>query len=327
LDVSFLNRFDFSFSYAATESTEQFWNKDKSASEGGYTSQWVNLDASLDATVYEATLGWNVMKTNDITWGMNVVFSSLSQVVSRFDNVPILYGPADAFILQEGEKFGTIYGEKFARSVSELSTAQQAADNYVINSEGFVVRSSEIGTVDEKAVKVEDEDGNTQFVIGDVTPDFNLAVNTTFNWKGLQAYVLVDWKQGGDVYNNTNQWILRELRGGVVDQAGVPANQQKPVGYYSNFYNVNATTDYFVEDGSYVKLREVALSYSLPKSILGNVFRQVKVGIIGRNLFTLTKYTGYDPEVAARSGSQYFGFDGFGYPNFTTLSGSLELKF
>ena len=326
-DISFLNRFDFAFSYAATESTEQFWNKDKSSAEGGYTSQWINLDASLDATVWEGTLGLNIMKTNDITWNGGIIFTSVSQTVSRFDNTPILFGPEDAFILQEGEKFGTIYGEKFARSVNDLSTSQQAADSYVLNSEGFVVRASEIGTVDEKAIKVQNEDGTTQFVIGDIVPDFKMGFNTTFNWKGLQAFILVDWKQGGDVYNNTSQWILRELRGGIVDQSGVAANQQKPVGYYSTFYNVNAPTAYFVEDGSYVKLREASISYSLPKSILGNVFKEVKVGLIGRNLLTFTKYTGYDPEVATSSGSQYFGFDGYGYPNFTTVSGSIEFKF
>ena len=326
-DVSFLNRFDFSFSYASTKSTEQFWDQSKSPAEGGYESQWVNLDASLDATVFEATLGANIINTNNIRWNAGVVFSKINQVISRFDNVPIQTGPSNAFYLREGEVFGTIYGEKFARSIDELSSAQKAADNYVLNSEGFVVRASEIGTVDEKPIKVEDEDGNTQFVIGNINPDFNLALNTTFNWKGLQVYALVDWKQGGDVYNNTNQWILRELRGGIVDQSDVPVSQRKPVGYYATLYNVNATTDYFVEDGGYVKLREVSVSYSLPKSILGNVFKEIKVGFVGRNLFTLTKYTGYDPEVATESGSQYYGFDGFGYPNFTTLSGSLELKF
>jgi hypothetical protein len=256
-----------------------------------------------------------------------LIFSKISQTVTRFDNVPIQVGPNSAFYLREGEKFGTMYGEKFARSIDDLSTAQQAADSYVLNSEGYVVLSSEIGTIDEKAIKVEDEEGNTQFIIGDVTPDFNLAINTTFNWKGIRVYALVDWKQGGDVYNQTSQWVLRELRGGIVDQSSVSANEKKPVGYYSQFYNVNATTDYFVEDGGYVKLREVAVSYSLPKSILGNVFKEVTVGFIGRNIFTFTKYTGYDPEVGTSSGSQNYGFDGFGYPNFSTYSGSLTLKF
>ncbi len=333
IDVNFLSRFNFQFTYATTKGTEQFWKKNLSPTEGGAENQWVNLDASLDATVFEATLGANIINTNDIRWNAGLVFSRITQDVSRFDNVPIQYGPGNAFYLREGERFGTIYGERFARNISDLSSAQQDADNYVINSDGYVVLASAIGTVDEKAIIKEDEEGNTQFVIGNINADFNLAINSTFNWKGLQLYFLVDWKQGGDVYNQTTQWGIRELRGGIIDQSGVPQNEKKPVEYYANFYNVNATTDYFVEDGGFVKLRELAISYSLPTSILGNVFKQIKVGFIGRNLLTFTKYTGYDPEVAGRGGvgtpeeDQYFGFDGFGYPNFTTLSGSLELKF
>jgi TonB-linked SusC/RagA family outer membrane protein len=332
-DVNFLSRFRFQFTYASTKSTEQFWNKDKSPAEGGFASQWVNLDASLDATVFEATLGANIINTNDLRWDANIIFSKVDQVVSRFDNVPQQYGPGNSFYLREGEVFGTIYGQKFAKSISELSSAQQAADNYVINSDGYVVRSSEIGTVDEKAVKVEDEEGNILFAIGDVTPDFNMAFNSTLNWKGVQLYFLVDWKQGGDIYNLTTQWMLREQRAGMVDQTNVPDNEKKPAFYYQNFYNVAAPTDFYVEDGGYVKLRELSLSYNLPKSILGNVFKGVKVGFIARNLLTFTKYSGYDPEVAAAGDNgtpesdQYFGYDGFGYPNFTTLSGSIEFKF
>jgi TonB-linked SusC/RagA family outer membrane protein len=327
IDAKFLNRFDASFTYAFTKSTEQFWNQDKSPTEGGYSSQWINLDASLDATVWEATIGANIINNNNITWNAGLVFSKIDQVISRFDNVPIQFGPGNAFYMREGERFGTIYGQKFARNVSDLSTAQQAADDYVINSDGYVVLASAIGTVDEKAIIVEDEDGGILFVLGNSTPDFNLALNSTFNWKGVQLYFLIDWKQGGDIYNLTTQWMLRELRGGIVDQTNVPAAEKKPALYYANFYNIAAPTDYFVEDGGYVKLRELAISYTLPTSILGNVFKGVKVGFIGRNLFTLTKYSGYDPEVASRSGDQYFGYDGYGYPNFTTLSGSLELKF
>ncbi|MDH5366650.1 MAG: SusC/RagA family TonB-linked outer membrane protein [Cyclobacteriaceae bacterium] len=335
LDAEFLNMFNLNFSYSTTNTVDPLWNKDLASIAGGFKQQWQNLDAEVKGDVLELTLGAKIIDKNDLTVSSNLIFSKVTQKIIRFDNAPFLYGPSNAFILQEGSNLGVIYGEKFARSIDELSISQQEADTYVINSDGYVVRTSEIGTVDEKAIIVQDETGNTKFEIGDIVPDFNLGLNFTVNYKGIRLYALFDWKQGGDIYNQTKQWTMRELRHADVDQSGKPQAEKKPVNYYANFYNVNATTDYFIEDGGFLKFRELALSYNLPQSILDplKIFKAVKIGIVGRNLLTFTKYTGYDPEVASTGdangdfGDQYFGFDGFGYPNFRTLSGSIEFKF
>jgi hypothetical protein len=157
-----------------------------------------------------------------------------------------------------------------------------------------------------------------------------MGLNLTYRWKGITAYALFDWKQGGDVYNQTKQWTFRELRHGDIDQAGKSAEQRKPVNYYAAIYNVNAPTDYFVEDGSYIKLRELSVSYTLDAkkiNFLSNIFRSIRVGVVGRNLFNITNYSGYDPEVGTLGDGQNFMFDGFGYPNFRTVSGSIEFKF
>ena len=107
------------------------------------------------------------------------------------------------------------------------------------------------------------------------------------------------------------------------------------MGYGSTFYDVNSDNSWFREDGDWLKLREVALGYTVPQDIIesmfGGAFDRVTLNVIGRNLITVTNYRGYDPEVGRSSGSlanqQINRVDSFGYPNFRTFSFSAELVF
>ena len=60
-----------------------------------------------------------------------------------------------------------------------------------------------------------DDEGNAFFVIGDITPDFRMGINTSLKYKNFSLYTLFDWKQGGDIYNRTNQWLYRDTRHAV----------------------------------------------------------------------------------------------------------------
>jgi len=80
-----------------------------------------------------------------------------------------------------------------------------------------------------------------------------------------------------------------------------------------------------------VKIKEINVSYTFGRSQLeklGLGLNNLRLGVIGRNLFTFTKYSGYDPEVAGLSGDPYsFRVDGFSYPNFRTFTGFAEINF
>lgn len=329
IDGRFFDKLSFSFTYSNSKSVDQFYDVTLPAAAGGFSSQWQNIDSELESNVFEATLGYDFVSNRDVEFSANLLFDRVRQTLNKFDFPDVRIGPGSAFVLRAGERFGTIYGEKFARSVSELSQAQQDAGSYIVNNDGYVVEASNQGTPDEVPVKVQDDDGNTLFVIGDINPDFNLGLNFNFRFKGLRAYALFHWKQGGDVYNNTSQWVLRELRGGQVDQAAKPAGERLPVNYYATLYNVNGVTEHFVEDGTYLKLRELSLGYTIGESVLRgtNFLKGITLSLVGRNLFTVTNYSGYDPEVASSGDATNYMFDGFGYPNFSTITGRIELKF
>ena len=88
---------------------------------------------------------------------------------------------------------------------------------------------------------------------------------------------------------------------------------------------------HFVEDATYLKLREVSLRYTFNRSqlegIAGGFFKRVTLSLIGRNLKTWTDYSGFDPEVSTAGDAGIYRYDGFGYPNYRSFTGSIELEF
>jgi hypothetical protein len=88
-----------------------------------------------------------------------------------------------------------------------------------------------------------------------------------------------------------------------------------------------------VEDASFVKIREISLTYRFTNDLLsriglGGTIYDARFSILGRNLFTFTDYTGFDPEVSTEAADQpvNYKFDEFAYPNFRTFSASLEIR-
>ena len=343
LNMEFLNRFSFEFVYANTNTSDQILLATL-PSYFGYESQWQNA-GSLESTVFEATLGASIVKKKDFSWNANLVFDRIRQTVTELNIPAFQTGPVgqdadQVFYIREGETFGIIYGSKFLTDLADLAPQLATGDdisNYEINSDGYVIVKGTQGTVNEAPIKLLDENGNPQkTVIGNTNPDFRLGLSNTLKYKNLSLYFLFDWKNGGDVYNRTAQWLYRDLRHVDIDQFGKVENEKKATDYYSTLYDVNDVNSHFVEDASYVKLRELSLYYTLGEKQLSGfangLFKSVKFGLIGRNLLTITDYTGYDPEVGQiNSGyagsSQYFQFDAYGYPAYRTFSGSLTLVF
>jgi TonB-linked SusC/RagA family outer membrane protein len=143
--------------------------------------------------------------------------------------------------------------------------------------------------------QVEEGKSPTQMIgpegaIGDATPDFQMSFSSDLDYKRWTVGMLWDWKKGGDVINLTE--LLFDLFGNAEDQAASQARtavfgtQAKP----------------WVQDASYLKLRELSLSYHLPPSftsqMFGSVVRDARITFSGRNLIRITKFRGIDPEVS-----------------------------
>jgi hypothetical protein len=162
---------------------------------------------------------------------------------------------------------------------------------------------------------------------GDSNPRYKWGLSNQVQWRNFNVYGLLDSQVGGNIYNATKQRMYQWWRHGEEDQFGKAEEHKKPAAYYLGLYNGNNDIDWFVEDASYVKLREVSLRYRFSPAASGPLSRlqmdRVTLSLIGRNLYTWTKYSGYDPEI----GSVTERIDSFDYPNYRTLTGSIEINF
>ena len=127
---------------------------------------------------------------------------------------------------------------------------------------------------------------------GDTEPDFQVGFYNEVNFlKDWNLNFLIHWKQGGDVLNLTR--LLTDI-GGTTPQDVIDFVAENSEGE-------DAAIRGFIEDASYVRLREIGLNYSLP--IKGNFIEKVRLGLSGRNIITITDYTSYDPETSTKGGS------------------------
>ncbi len=147
------------------------------------------------------------------------------------------------------------------------------------------------------AFKIEEGKSATQIigtegVVGDANPDFQMSFSSDLDYKRFNLGFLFDWKQGGDVINLTT--FLFDLARNSKDF--LDAGQRRFAEWSSG------KTTVYVEDGSYLKLREVTLAYTLPdniaRSLFGSSARYVRLSVSGRNLLRFTGYSGLDPEVS-----------------------------
>ncbi|MBI3569394.1 MAG: SusC/RagA family TonB-linked outer membrane protein [Gemmatimonadetes bacterium] len=350
-NINFLTNFTLEYSYSDKVTSDQIL-KVPVSSASGYQNQWVNA-ATLAGNTHELTLGAVLYSKGETFWRMNLAGDRTRQTITAMNVAPELVGPdpndgnTRIFRIAAGQKFGVIYGSQWIRTADQLATTIKAgglsgaASDYQLNEQGYYVAKSAFHTINEAPLKAYNADGTTLTAIGDVNPDFNLSMNQTFQYKSLSINGVFTWTKGGNIYNYTRQWPFNEQRDPVFDQRGLGAvptgnpysTGMKPVTYYQTFYNNFDPNSYFVEDGSFIRLRELSVNYQLPKSWvkalkLGD-FQTAKLGIVGRNLWTSTKYSGYDPDVTGPGGGNPFAYrvDYFTYPAYRTFTMMLELGY
>jgi len=339
LNIDFLNRFSFELIHSITNTDDQIIAVPLAVQFGGWPSQVRNA-GSLKAKVWEASLQALLINKGGFTYNAGLLFDNVETTITKLDVPPFQTGPQGqeankCFYIREGEVFGAMYGYAFVKTLDEM--AEQLANpeditNYVVNSDGYVIVKGTEGTTAEAAIKKRNADGTLWYgKVGDSNYKFRVSMTNNFSYKGIGLYALLEWKNGGDVYNKSGQWLTRDDRAGMMDQYGKPDYLKKAIPYYKTFYDVNDFNEFWVEDGSYLKLRELSLSYTVPATALTGFIKGyikgIRFSILGKNLFTVTNYTGYDPEVATTDGVQYFAYDFMGYPNYRSYSASLEIKF
>lgn len=342
LNMQFLNRFDLEIVKADRRTVGAFLGVPLSlAQSGGFRTQVQNA-ATVAAKTMEYSLQANIYDRPSFKWSMGLTADHTTQKIEKLGRAAFRVNGdgsqgQDVFYYRQGEPLGIIYGQKWVRNPQQLldnpankANAAFSLNDYVVNSDGFVVLKANLGKMTEAPIKYIDATGDN-FVIGDVNPDLSFGISNTIRFKGFAVYALLNGVSGGDVYNFTKQWMTQDERTAMQDQGSRAVADRRPSGFYQGLYNALNANDVYVEDGSYVKLRELSVSYTFSQRLLEaaqltRVIKGAKFALIGRNLKTWTNYTGFDPEVS--SGNDFnFRIDGFKYPNFRKITGQFELTF
>jgi TonB-linked SusC/RagA family outer membrane protein len=167
-------------------------------------------------------------------------------------------------------------------------------------------------------------------LLGNSLPDLSFGLNTNLRYKGLSTYLGLRGQIGGKVYNDGKHFFYNQLRHGDLDQSGKPDELKKTLDYYQRgLANFNSGwIDHFLEDGTHLKLAEARVAYRFSQNqtrrVLGNLApTQLTLGANARNLFTLTNYSGVDPE----RGSPLSRVETVGYPHLRHLTMTVDIVF
>lgn len=234
----------------------------------------------------EASLNLLPVNTSNFSWNANINFW---KNVSKVTDLPV-----PAF---DVGGFGTSLG------VYRIEEGKSATQIVGIDPE-----------VDENGNLVTDSEGNPVIVtkqLGDGEPDFQMSLSNEFRIaQNLDFSFLFHWKQGGDVINLTE--LLFDLNGTTPDYDDTDITfadfRNEAAGITDDTPNgikrtnlLGISTDQFIQDASYLRLREIGLYYNIPLSFTSRInegIKNIRIGVSANNLFTVSPYRSYDPEVS-----------------------------
>lgn len=310
LELSFLNgRIQFEADYY-NKITSDLLNSVELARSTGYVNSLRNV-GEIRNRGFEFSVNSSPLLTQDFIWNLDANISfNRSEVLKLYTGEDILAGRLnmrifDEFAIQyrEGEPRGVFYGYK--------------EDGYDANG-GFQYTT----------------DMGNKVKIGDPNPNFIFGINSGLSYKDLTLSLSIYGTQGNDIINMSaltytieNSFEPNKIKD-VVNNYWTPNNQDakypQPRGETGHDYRFS---DRFVEDGSFLRLQNIELSYNLAQKLSG--VRNAEVYISGQNLLTLTNYSWVDPDVNTRGGSNSLqqGIDYNTYPSAKSIIAGIRLGF
>ncbi|MGM9747361.1 MAG: SusC/RagA family TonB-linked outer membrane protein [Candidatus Cryptobacteroides sp.] len=278
----------------------------------GFEKAWQNI-GKLRNRGLELSLNALIINKKNFSWSFNANFSlNRTKILELGQNgAPILLSVTclsgqNAVILQEGGSVGDLYGYETI-GVYGLNDFKEDG---ITPKEGVAI---ETGAERPGSMKFRDIDGSGSItsddrtVIGNTMPDFYGAFGTELNWKGLNLYAQFNYSCGADVYN-ANYNVLAKFNSNSYNQMAFYKDRwtedNRTSTQYSSMTN-DQVCSAFVEDASYLRLKTLRLTWTLPDRWFGpkSHIGSIRAYISADNLFVLTKYSGYDPEVFSKQGS------------------------
>ncbi len=274
----------------------------------------------------EFTLSTKNFVKPDFKWSTDAVFSYNKNNVESINSETYLAGAGDGTnlnrmftIINAGYPVNIFYGYV----TDGIFQNQAEVDAHAFQTAGTAPGDIRFKDLNNDGII----NGKDRTVIGNPNPKFTFSLNNTFTYKNFDLTIFLQGSYGNDIFNvnrmdTEGMSVINNQSISVLNRwNGEGTSNTMPRAIFGDPNQNGRVSDRFVEDGSYVKLKNVNLSYSLPKGVFGENVRSVKVFISGQNLVTWTDYTGFDPEVSVN------GVDIGTYPVTRTVSLGLNVGF
>jgi TonB-linked SusC/RagA family outer membrane protein len=363
IDASlFKGKLDLTVDYYRKEVRDLLYNPEIAAAAGLGEVPYINI-AKMRNQGIDLAASTNIDVTNDLKFNATLTFTTynnkivnLADGVDYFDQEGRRFNGSYVVRNSVGHSIGQFFGYKvdgFWNSQEEINTANTQARQATGNSSALYQADVAVGRfryADTNGDGIITADDRTY--IGNPNPKFSYGINLGANYKAFDASIFLYGSQGNDIWNNVKWWtdFNSNFQGAkshtALYDSWTPENHnatapiQETVGSFSTS---NVPNSYFVEKGSYLRAKNAQIGYTLPAGLLKKVrIEKMRVYVQAANLFTITKYSGLDPEIGTTSNTNNngggssnqsfssgtsFGIDEGVYPNQRQFLLGLNLTF
>lgn len=284
---------------------------------------------------FEFNLGWMDQPNPDISYGINLIgsFNKNKVIAMGSESGSIKGGSTNQNITTSETKAGYPIGGYWLISTAGYFNSQEEVDTYAKDGKKIqpAAEPGDIKFVDANNDGVINDDDRV--FQGSPFPDFTFALNGNMRYKNFDLSIGLQGVLGNKIYNATRQTLEDVTKGSNFLASCLdywtPENKNAShprLTWDDPNRNTRAESDRYLENGSYLRLRSVQLGYTFPQTWFKGAIQHARVYINAENLFTITSYSGYSPDVNADN-ANYRGFDNFIYPTNRTFMLGLNVTF
>ena len=327
-----------SFTYWKRSSANVIYTVSVPPSQGSNGQLTNAIDMSSNGVQF--ALNIPVYSSRNLKWDFTTNFghqiSKIDAVAGGNDIILTTSAGSTALVLTPGQVIGQIFGYK---ALTSLDYTRQDGTRYITpaNEGQYTIVDGRVVNKANYQMQFTDE----KYALANPNPKFNMSFINGVTFRDfLTLNFQFDWTYGSHLYNQTKEWMYRDgISGDFTKPVTIDGKTGAYTAYWSSaYYNLwgstrgagnNATKDFFIEDASFVRLRNISLSFDLAKLVKLPYFNRCQLVLTGRNIATWTKYTGFDPEISSGSANSSFdrGIDHSTLPNTKSYQVGLNFGF
>ena len=301
----------------------------------------LNNAIDMSSKGFQFNLNLPIVQSKNLNWDFSTLFGTQKSFIDHIAGdveIPLTsLAGSTSLILKGGQQIGQIAGYK---TFKDFNATKQDGTLYIDKADqgNYAIVNGTVIDTATRGIMFTDYKTN----IGNGNPKFNMSFINTISFKALTLSFQFDWISGAHLYNQTKEWMFRDGISGDFTKAvsGFPDGTTAAYTAYwaSAYYGLwgstrgignNATKDFFWEDASFVRLRNISLGYDFTSLINLKAIKRAQLVLSGRNIATFTNYSGMDPEISSGAVNSSFdrGIDHSTLPNTKAYQVTLNLGF